>query len=53
MRISTTYFNALYLVCQQGSSEVVGAAATWGQSSRSAPCSIQQTRCTYIGYMVL
>jgi len=33
----------------QGSSEVVGAAAAWGYSSRSAPCSIQQTRCTYIG----
>ena len=55
MRNTTTYFNALTLfhgclnlVCQQGSSEVVRTAATWGYSSRSAPCSVQPTRRPYV-----
>ena len=44
MRNSTTYFTTLtYIVCQQGSSEVFGAAPAWGYSCRRAPCQVQQT----------
>jgi hypothetical protein len=47
MRNSTTCFTVWHdLVCQQGGSEVVGAAAAWGFSSRT--CSIQQTRRPYV-----